>query len=195
MAEVLADFPDVVVVDSEGHRYHAHASGAEMPDGKWQGWIEFIPTDGGVAVRSGRETTQPNRTDTVYWATGLSPVYLEGALKRALKPVVVHHAVKDSPRFEEPAPVQHRIVPSASAAPEHEAVLDPFAVYENDGEALLRRRLGALAAWHLVRIIEAYRLSSESPASLEGQPALVLIELIVRAVRSQESRLTGRPSH
>ena len=43
----------------------------------------------GAAVRSGRETTQPNRQDTAYWATGLTPVYLEGALGRALNPLQV----------------------------------------------------------------------------------------------------------
>jgi hypothetical protein len=59
-----------------------------MPDGLWEGWIEFIPTDGGAPLRSRRETTQPNRDDAVYWATGLTPVYLEGALERALRPAV-----------------------------------------------------------------------------------------------------------
>ena len=37
-----------------------------------------------MPVQSPRETTQPNLTDLNYWATGLTPVYLEGALARAL---------------------------------------------------------------------------------------------------------------
>jgi hypothetical protein len=189
MAEVLAEFPDLIA-GPDGVRYHAHASGGQMPDGKWQGWLEFVPLDGGRAVRSGRETTQPNRTDAVYWATGLTPVYLEGALQRALNPVVVHHATKDAPVFQGPAPTQHTTVPPP-ASPQ-EAVLDPFAIYEKEGESLLRKRLGALAPFHLVRIIEKYELSRESPAMLSRMPAAPLIELIVRGVRSEESILKQR---
>ena len=56
-------------------------------------------------VRSGRETTQPNRQDTVYWATGLTPVYLEGALDRALNPLTkAPGAARTRPVFSEPAP-------------------------------------------------------------------------------------------
>ena len=72
MAEVLVEFNDPVA-DSDGITYTARACGSEVENGHWQGWIEFIPGDGGEALRSGRETTQPNRTDTVYWATGLTP--------------------------------------------------------------------------------------------------------------------------
>jgi len=50
----------------------------------WEGWVEFDPVDGGPTIRTPRETTQPNRADAEYWATGLEPVYLEGALDRAL---------------------------------------------------------------------------------------------------------------
>jgi hypothetical protein len=35
-------------------------------------------------MRTPRETEQPNREDLAYWATGLTQVYLEGALTRAL---------------------------------------------------------------------------------------------------------------
>lgn len=86
MSEVLLQFAELVM-DENGRRYLARACGSEMPgDTRWQGWIEFLPVDGGPTIASGRETTQPNRTDTVYWATGLTPVYLEGALQRALHP-------------------------------------------------------------------------------------------------------------
>jgi hypothetical protein len=58
--------------------------GAEMPDGLWHAWIEFAAEGGGELLATSRETTQPNRTDAVYWATGLTHVYLEGALTRAI---------------------------------------------------------------------------------------------------------------
>jgi hypothetical protein len=34
--------------------------------------------------RSPVETTQPNREALTYWASGIEPVYLEGALERAI---------------------------------------------------------------------------------------------------------------
>lgn len=104
MAEVLEEFSDVLV-DANGERYHARACGTEMPDGKWQGWLEFVLLDGKAAIRSARETTQPNRMDTKYWATGLTAVYLEGALQRALNPIVVRTVTRDEARFEGPAPM------------------------------------------------------------------------------------------
>ena len=83
MAEVLVTFSDTITGDSVPYR--ARACGREMDDGRWEGWIEFEALDGSTVLRSGRETTQPNRIDTEYWATGLTPVYLEGALDRALQ--------------------------------------------------------------------------------------------------------------
>ena len=87
MAEVLAQFPDLLTM-SDGTKYVAQACGAPNADGLWDGWIEFLPTDGGSPLRSSRETTQPNKTDAEYWASGLTAVYLEGALDRALNPPV-----------------------------------------------------------------------------------------------------------
>jgi hypothetical protein len=72
-------------------------------------------------------------------------------------------------------------------APVTEAVLDPFAVYEN-GEVMLRRKLSALEGWHLVNIIVAYHLSEEPVSTLEERSALSLIEIIVRAVRERSMR-------
>jgi hypothetical protein len=86
MAEVLVEFTDQVE-DENGTRYIARACGGPAGNDLWQGWIEFIPATGGEVLRSGRETTQPNRQDTMYWATGLTAVYLEGALSRARHPL------------------------------------------------------------------------------------------------------------
>jgi hypothetical protein len=181
MAEVLAEFTDVIVSDDKT-RYHARACGAAMPDGLWEGWIEFIPIDGSQPVRSGRETTQPNRDDIIYWATGLTNVYAEGALRRALTPAAPRRAVEAArPVFDGPAPA--RPAP-ADVADVREAVLDPFSVYLK-GEPLLRKELSALSAWHLVNIILAYELSDEPIAALNRMPAVTLIELIASAVRGR----------
>ncbi len=104
MAEVLVEFTDPIVAGS-GEQYVARACGAPMGDGMWQGWIEFLPVSGGQALRSSRETTQPNRQDTLYWATGLTTVYLEGALERAMNPLERQAPpVIAPPVYEEPAP-------------------------------------------------------------------------------------------
>jgi hypothetical protein len=147
--------------------------------GLWQGWIEFVPIgDGGDPVRSARETTQPNRQDTVYWATGLTPVYLQGALRRALHPMVRPAAPRpEPPIFGEPA---EPVVTSGNGV---EAVLDPFSIYQK-GEPLLRRQLSALAGWHLVNIIRKYHLSAEDPALLARREPAALVEVIVAGVRS-----------
>jgi hypothetical protein len=74
-----------------------------MSDGLWEAWIEFVPIDGGPAVRSPRETTQPNGRDAAYWASGLTPIYLEGALVRALNPAVRRAPTPAKPLFDGPA--------------------------------------------------------------------------------------------
>jgi hypothetical protein len=35
-------------------------------------------------LRTGQETTQPSRETLDYWAGGLEPVYLQGAMTRAI---------------------------------------------------------------------------------------------------------------
>jgi hypothetical protein len=175
LAEVLLEFAEAITSE-DGKNYTARACGSEMPDGRWQGWIEFLPLGDAEPIRSARETTQPNRRDLEYWATGLTYVYLEGSLHRALKPLV-RPVVPDPvpPLFDGPAP-------SPVGIPTTESVLDPFSVYRK-GEALLRRQLSALAGWHLVNIIRRYELSDEDPTILGAREPAVLVEMIIDAVR------------
>ena len=179
MAEVLVRYSDRIT-GSDGVTYTAQACGREMADGRWEGWFEFLSLDGASTLRSPRETTQPNRTDTEYWATGISGVYLEGALERCLDPLVVVPAPPDpSPAFDGPLPA------GSAQMPRTESVLNPFSVYRK-GEALLRRQLAALAEWHLVNIIEAYELSELSTEGLNRLSQDDLIELIVSRVAASD---------
>lgn len=181
MAETLLQFPSPVV-GRDGTEYEARACGAELPQGVWHGWIECLPLSGGEVIRSPRETTQPNRIDTEYRAGGLTAVYLEGALERALNPMrIVHPAPPEAPTFSEPAP---SVVSGEPGNRTTESVLDPFSVYEK-GEALLRKQLAALSVWHLVNIITRYGLSDDERVRLTQLPAVTLTDRIVAAVRKQ----------
>lgn len=72
------------VVDARGRLYDALIYGEPRADGMWEGWIEFRPVDGTSAtLRTGRETTQPDRAALTYWASGLEPLYFAGAFERA----------------------------------------------------------------------------------------------------------------
>lgn len=162
MAEVLVEF-ERTARDDDGHDYIARACGRECEDGHWEGWLEFEPLDGGGTVRTMRETTQPNRVDTVYWASGLSDVYLEGALRRALDPVeVVPRTVDAVPAFDEPAP--ERSVPRGELRPPPvHPILNPFEVYAQ-GEDVLRAELRALDADRLRDIVRGFSLA---PAAVD----------------------------
>lgn len=185
MAETLLQFPRSITAP-DGRLYAARACGSAMAVNMWQGWIEFIPIDGGEPIRSPRETTQPNRRDTEYWATGLTDVYLEGALRRALEPPPgVPSSLPPQPSvFDQPA----ASTKASSVVITPTSVLDPFSVYEK-GEALLRRQLSALSAWHLVNILREYQLTDLPVETLNRMPGTDLIETIVAGVRREaESR-------
>ena len=84
MAELLVEF-DTTLRGSDGCDWHPRVWGQIAEDTLWEGWIEFLPagTNDREAIRTGRETEQPKRADLLYWAQGLTQVYLEGALQRA----------------------------------------------------------------------------------------------------------------
>ncbi len=69
---------------ADGAAYTVLACGAPVAGGTWEGWLEFHPADGpGPVLRTPRETTQPDRAALEYWASGLEPLYFEGAFDRA----------------------------------------------------------------------------------------------------------------
>jgi hypothetical protein len=174
VAEILVEFTDVVL-QRDGRTYRARVAGAESENGMWQGWIEFVSPDGTV-LASGRETTQPNRQDALYWATGLTEVYLEGALDRALSPYRGGVRNDTGPAMPESLGTSH--------LPNTDSVLNPFSAIRN-GEPMLRRQLQALSPRHLINIIKDYGLSEQDPADLSASDPEVLVELIVLQVRER----------
>jgi hypothetical protein len=72
------------VEDADGEVYVPRTYGQARTDGTWVGWIEFHHLDSeGMVLHTGQETSQPNREALVYWASGLEPVYFDGAFTRA----------------------------------------------------------------------------------------------------------------
>ena len=139
------------LIDSVGRWYRPRAYGDQQPDGTWNGWIVFFPLVSGPAIASGRETTQPTLAALEVWAAGLTPVYLEGALDRALRlaeqpPLLAHladaeyGALDDAERLETAAEVARATADVDEAA---------ASLARTDAERLRRERLateGALAA-------------------------------------------------
>lgn len=83
MAELLQEYTTVVVSQDE-MTYTVRSYGEERADGTWIGWLEFEPDDSSKpTLLTDQETSQPNRVTVEYWATGLEPVYFEGAFNRA----------------------------------------------------------------------------------------------------------------
>src|ERR1041385_8486569 len=86
MTETLVKF-DEPIPRADGALYFAQAMTRKRDDNLWEGWLVFSPATGSAEpVSSGRETTQPNRNAVMYWAQGLTRVYLMGALERSLVP-------------------------------------------------------------------------------------------------------------
>ena len=84
--EHLVQERDLLISDGSGGIYDRVRVYA-MPHtaGTWAGFIEFVGAGGTPDVRTDRETTQSTVAAVTYWATGLEPLYFEGALERALR--------------------------------------------------------------------------------------------------------------
>lgn len=83
MAKLLQEY-STNLIDREGDEYAVRSYGEGRADGTWIGWLEFHPIDDTKAVlQTDQETSQPNQMTVEYWATGLEPVYFEGAFARA----------------------------------------------------------------------------------------------------------------
>jgi len=175
--ELLVEF-DEPITDAEGTAYVARVWGAEDDIGRWIGWLEFVALSGAEDRRlwSDRETVQPNRRDLEYWVTGLSLVYLEGALSRA------RDTVDDGlrPPFLETAAIRRAVLSDRPRA-----ILDPFSTFAQ-GEGVLRAELSALSADHLRNIAAAFAISS--PETSATRTADDLREEIVAAARRRVTR-------
>ena len=81
-AELLAELTERFT-SGGGVPYQVRIWGGPRAERTWAGWLEFASADGTDVRRTGQETTQPDREQVLYWATGLGPAYFEGAFARA----------------------------------------------------------------------------------------------------------------
>jgi hypothetical protein len=131
--------------------YRPRVYGEPQPDGSWEGWIVFFPLDESPAIATDRETTQSTFESLGIWATGLTSVYLEGALVRALQlaaePIILanlseaeYTALEDAEMLQTAADIER-----ATAKIDEAAAAEPRA----DAERIREERLvtqSALAA-------------------------------------------------
>lgn len=181
-ARVLTTFPEPLS-GPDGTAYVAKICGRLGPEGRWEGWVEFVPEGGTPVMRSRRETTQSSLKTLQSWAERLSAVYLVGSLERTLD--MQHPRFEaapdrpEPPHFDGPSPV------SASSTEEltpDDAVLNPF-LRLREGEATLRDELFELAPSELRMIVRAYHMDDEHPGEVDSLSGTELVELIVSGAR------------
>ena len=183
MAELLVAFDTPIA--HNGTLYRARAVGRHASDHMWEGWLEFVPADGGEPIVGAVESTQPEHQHLVYWATGLTPVFLEGAFARALNPTLVRVRVVDEPQSDAPTP---RIARRTVVGSKPDAVLDPFEVGSRNLD-ILRQDLTALNRPRLLNIIDAYDLNPAG-SSIDWMSDAQLATFIVTATEAQLLRGT-----
>jgi hypothetical protein len=182
MAEVLLAF-EAPVTDESG-AFHARVVGRRADDGMWEGWLEFDPLDRhGQTLVGPVESRQPEREHLTYWATGLTPIYLEGALHRAKTPIVVRTRVVEQPVSDAPAARATTVTVPARTL-RREAILDPFEVARQSGIDVLDQELRALNRPRLLNIIEEFDLNPRRE-DIDWMSDAQLMRFIVVAVEAQ----------
>ena len=80
----LVQSHSVRLVGADGVTYRPFTYTRPEAENIWLAWIEFRSEDGSApTLRTGTETSQPSLAAIAYWASGLEPVFFEGALVRA----------------------------------------------------------------------------------------------------------------
>jgi hypothetical protein len=137
MFQRIEEYP---VVEQNGW-WRPRAYGDLRVDGRWDGWLVFFPRGGGLAVAPpDPETTQSTLDALALWAAGLTPVYLEGALTRALSAAERPGVISDLADAEYEALHDAERLESAAELERVEATLDEAAADAARGDAEVLRR-------------------------------------------------------
>ena len=77
---------DMDLRDRQGRAFsQALVYAQRQPSGRWGAWVEFVSASGELVLRTEIETAQSSLSQVVYWTTGLTRTYFEGALDRACR--------------------------------------------------------------------------------------------------------------
>jgi hypothetical protein len=183
------------LIDVSGRFYRPGAYGDPRADGTWDGWLVFFAVGGAQAIATERETTQPTFAALTAWAAGLTPVYLEGALARALElahqPSVIaqledaeYEALEDAERLETAAEIERAT-----------ATVDEMAAGEarTDAERIRRERLVTESALATAEEMAATK-AAESHEEAAREARAVAAEAARRSRHAQvEAARTARP--
>lgn len=173
------------LIAAKGVWYRPRAYGDPRSDGMWDGWLIFFPVERASAIAPpGPETTQSSMAALATWAGGVSSVYLEGAVERALglreqPPIIArltdaeYQALEDAERLEAEATVER------TAAEIDEAAAQAARL---DAERLRRERLAAESD-----LAELEKESAEVEATLHEQAARDARAIVTDAERRQRS--------
>jgi hypothetical protein len=106
VTDVLHAFGDAI----EDHRgaFDGRVVGRQAGDGTWEGWLEFAPANGAERLVTDVESRQQTRVQLLRWASGLTPVYAEGALHRARRPAALAFEAAQGAAPDRPATDQER---------------------------------------------------------------------------------------
>jgi hypothetical protein len=159
-----------------GRWYRPRAYGDPQPNGAWKGWLIFFPLTGGEAIAPPHpETTQPTWPAVVAWAARLTPVYVEGALERALTVTEPSTAISELTAAEYEALAEAEGLERAAEVERANADLDEVA---------------ASNARHEVDRIRRDRLAAESARSATEEVAATM-EAAMHEEAAREARDTA----
>jgi hypothetical protein len=173
MSELIADLP-YRLVDVGGEEYSVSVAGEPTMDGRWEGWLEYVPADESAPLITPTETTQATRSALVHWGETLTETYVQGAFARAAGAAA--------------APVGSRVVARRIGADEIATAItdtlpDPFQLFAT-GRTAMRAQLDALSRPSLFAIVSSYGLNPAGK-SLAGFTDRQLVTFVITAVEAQ----------
>ena len=85
------------IADNSGDTFLVFVQGRSRPHDTWEGWLVFERQRDARRFSTPVETTQPDANAILYWASGLTDVYLQGALERALSVSIAPRSMAEAP--------------------------------------------------------------------------------------------------
>lgn len=83
--------------EGSGDTFLVFVQGRSRPHDTWEGWLVFERQRDARRFSTPVETTQPDANAVLYWASGLTDTYLEGALDRALSVSIAPRSMAEAP--------------------------------------------------------------------------------------------------